>query len=415
MTGISGDGNSVISVSRQSLPDLTTDLSHAHNYADLPFSAADKTTWDDAYGRSPTGLSVTGSGRDVTVAITRENLPDLSSTGSITLEALSPGNGINGSSYDGSTGRTWNLDEPWLNARFVESTSLFEVGPGNRNDYTYFIENNRDGGTFYINANEFTNGGGMEFRRHESGANFYNILKLYTDGDVAIENGDLTVSGNISGNNTIDWDTAYDRSPTGLSATSSGLQVNLALARQATADLTASATLSIQNLSTGTGLNGATYNGTTSRTFSLDTTYTDNRYANLTGDTFTGSVNFGDFLTANTGKARFEVYTGVNLGVAMGFLDGVPKNDGNGNWGSADRGFWVRQGDHLVIDGDVEYENGDWLIENDAASAFKTASPAMTFLCWARTPAIRAYSFSTGPGRWRHASPRPARSFRAML
>jgi len=37
------------------------------------------------------------------------------------------------------------------------------------------------------------------------------------------------------------------------------------------------------------------------------------------------------------------------------------------NWGSADYGFWAREGDHLVIDGEVRYDNGDWIIQHDGS------------------------------------------------
>ena len=36
-------------------------------------------------------------------------------------------------------------------------------------------------------------------------------------------------------------------------------------------------------------------------------------------------------------------------------------------YGDADYGFWAKAGDHLRIDGDVTYENGDWLIQHDAS------------------------------------------------
>lgn len=56
-----------------------------------------------------------------------------------------------------------------------------------------------------------------------------------------------------------------------------------------------------------------------------------------------------------------------NTKVAMGYLENLPKNSGVGNWGISDYGFWVRNGDRLVIDGDAEYINGDWFIQNDAS------------------------------------------------
>lgn len=38
-----------------------------------------------------------------------------------------------------------------------------------------------------------------------------------------------------------------------------------------------------------------------------------------------------------------------------------------GDWTSSDYGFWAREGDHLAIDGDVRYDNGDWIIQHDAS------------------------------------------------
>ncbi|MDD4804353.1 MAG: hypothetical protein PHN69_04190, partial [Candidatus Pacebacteria bacterium] len=64
---------------------------------------------------------------------------------------------------------------------------------------------------------------------------------------------------------------------------------------------------------------------------------------------------------------RVSVFDTVNEKVVMGYLDGLPKNDGTGNWGSGDYGFWARSGDKLSIDGDGEYINGDWIIQHDAS------------------------------------------------
>jgi hypothetical protein len=59
----------------------------------------------------------------------------------------------------------------------------------------------------------------------------------------------------------------------------------------------------------------------------------------------------------------------------MGYLNGLPKNaPATGNWGANDYGFWARGGDSLVIDGSIEYINGDWLIENDATVKIQTST-----------------------------------------
>ena len=79
-------------------------------------------------------------------------------------------------------------------------------------------------------------------------------------------------------------------------------------------------------------------------------------------------VTFGtnEYLRANINKTRFEVWDSTDERIAMGFLDNLPKNDGSGNWDSNHYGFWVKAGDTLTIDGDVNYEDGDWLIEGNA-------------------------------------------------
>ncbi len=63
---------------------------------------------------------------------------------------------------------------------------------------------------------------------------------------------------------------------------------------------------------------------------------------------------------------RIGIFNGAEERVAMGYLENLPKNDGTGNWTSADYGFWVKTGDKLRIDGDGEYKNGDWLIQHNA-------------------------------------------------
>lgn len=75
----------------------------------------------------------------------------------------------------------------------------------------------------------------------------------------------------------------------------------------------------------------------------------------------------GARIELNPGKSRISIFDSVNEKVAMGYLDGLPKNDGTGNWGSGDYGFWARNGDTLRIDGSGEYLNGDWVIKHDAS------------------------------------------------
>jgi len=59
---------------------------------------------------------------------------------------------------------------------------------------------------------------------------------------------------------------------------------------------------------------------------------------------------------------------------AMGYLNGLAKNDGTGNWGAGDYGFWAAAGDNLKIDGDAVYKSGDWIVENDGSYLIQNAA-----------------------------------------
>jgi hypothetical protein len=58
----------------------------------------------------------------------------------------------------------------------------------------------------------------------------------------------------------------------------------------------------------------------------------------------------------------------------MGYLNGLAKHDGTGKWGANDYGFWASVGDSSVIDGDVRYESGDWIVENDGSLLVKNSA-----------------------------------------
>lgn len=79
------------------------------------------------------------------------------------------------------------------------------------------------------------------------------------------------------------------------------------------------------------------------------------------------SADTGVRIELNKGDNRISVFDALNEKVVMGYLEGLPKNDGTGNWGVGDYGFWARSGDKLSIDGDGEYTSGDWIIQNDAS------------------------------------------------
>jgi hypothetical protein len=59
---------------------------------------------------------------------------------------------------------------------------------------------------------------------------------------------------------------------------------------------------------------------------------------------------------------------------AMGYLNGLAKHDGTGNWGAGDYGFWAAAGDNLKIDGDAVYKSGDWIVENDGSYLIQNAA-----------------------------------------
>jgi len=78
------------------------------------------------------------------------------------------------------------------------------------------------------------------------------------------------------------------------------------------------------------------------------------------------SASSGVRIELNKGENRISIFDAVNEKVVMGYLDGLPKNDGTGDWGVGDYGFWARAGDKLSIDGDGEYVDGDWIVQNDS-------------------------------------------------
>lgn len=78
------------------------------------------------------------------------------------------------------------------------------------------------------------------------------------------------------------------------------------------------------------------------------------------------SSDSGSRIELNATKNRVSIFNSTDEKVVMGYLDGLPKNDGTGNWDVNDYGFWVLDGEKLVIDGDTEYVDGDWLVTGDA-------------------------------------------------
>lgn len=86
------------------------------------------------------------------------------------------------------------------------------------------------------------------------------------------------------------------------------------------------------------------------------------------------SASSGARIELNETKNRISIFDGVNEKVTMGYLDGLPRNNGSGNWTSSDYGFWAMAGDSLQIDGNVDYVSGDFLVEDDASVKIFDAS-----------------------------------------
>ncbi len=73
--------------------------------------------------------------------------------------------------------------------------------------------------------------------------------------------------------------------------------------------------------------------------------------------------------------ARISVKDATNATkTAMGYLNGLARHDGTGNWGPGDYGFWAAAGDNLKIDGDAVYKSGDWIVENDGSYLIQNAA-----------------------------------------
>lgn len=80
------------------------------------------------------------------------------------------------------------------------------------------------------------------------------------------------------------------------------------------------------------------------------------------------SADSGSRIELNQPLSRISVIDSSDSAkVAMGYLSGLAKNDGSGNWGTSDYGFWAASGDSLVIDGNVDYQSGDWIVKNDGS------------------------------------------------
>lgn len=192
---------------------------------------------------------------------------------------------------------------------------------------------------------------------HISG-NAYGLMGYNADGDTIIEITGYTTT--IAG---------WDISPTSLSSTSEG---NTTI-------------LSSENVAFAAGPTGApscyiTRAGVltaTNAVISGNISATNGEIAGWQIDTNglrSAGVDNARILLDKT-NMRVSVLDAANFTkVAMGYLGGLIKHGGLGYWEAGDYGFWASQGDKLVIDGDVEYKSGDWLIAADGSLLIKTAA-----------------------------------------
>ena len=86
------------------------------------------------------------------------------------------------------------------------------------------------------------------------------------------------------------------------------------------------------------------------------------------------SATSGVRIVLDQANLRISVFDAVEEKVVMGYLNGLPKHDGSGNWGASNYGFWARTGNSLSIDGAGEFTSGDWIVQNDANYLIKDGS-----------------------------------------
>jgi len=81
------------------------------------------------------------------------------------------------------------------------------------------------------------------------------------------------------------------------------------------------------------------------------------------------SASSGRRIELNPPENRISIFDDANNEKAvMGYLDGLQKNASpSQTFESDDYGFYAAPGDHLIIDGDTDYEGGDWVVGHDAA------------------------------------------------
>lgn len=81
------------------------------------------------------------------------------------------------------------------------------------------------------------------------------------------------------------------------------------------------------------------------------------------------NVDTGADIILSQASGRVMVTDGAgDTKVAMGYLNGLQRGDQPAtDWTWDHYGFWAKQGDKLVIDGNASFVDGDWIIEKNAA------------------------------------------------
>ena len=83
---ISGSGNGTLTLEREDQDDLTTDLSHTHDFDDLPISSSDVSNWDTAYNKHPTSIDADSESGELSITLTLNDDSTLTTTTTLKLD-----------------------------------------------------------------------------------------------------------------------------------------------------------------------------------------------------------------------------------------------------------------------------------------------------------------------------------------
>lgn len=169
ISSFSGDGNSTLTITRRDSTTFTHDLSHSHDYTDLPISSTDTTNWNEAYDNYISALS--GHGNE-TVTFTRRD-------SSTFTHDLSHSHGYPDLPISDTDTDNWNQ----AYNKYIDSVS------GNGNSTVTFTR--RDSTTF---DHDFSHNHDSSYV-NLSGDTMTGILNM---GDNAVEMGDYTIVHNAT-------------------------------------------------------------------------------------------------------------------------------------------------------------------------------------------------------------------------